>query len=61
MPLNDRESVFVDAYLCEPNATRAAVAAGYAPTYGRRVRWAFTGPPISPRSDPTFLTHRRML
>ena len=39
MPLNDRESVFVDAYLCEPNATRAAVAAGYAPTYGRRVRW----------------------
>ena len=39
MPLNDRETLFVEAYLREPNATRAAVAAGYAPSYGRRVRW----------------------
>ena len=31
MPLSLKQQAFVDAYLKEPNGTRAAVAAGYSP------------------------------
>jgi len=39
MSLTDRESRFVDEYLADLNSTRAAVAVGLNPRYGRRIRW----------------------
>lgn len=36
MPLSARQQRFVDAYLVDPNATKAAIAAGYSPATAKQ-------------------------